>query len=66
MGCGASVPGICKRMRLAINRHLMLGLFEFEAQFLRYPPGGFYLRHVDARGGAVVLMLRSSRTLTLA
>ena len=41
-----------ERMRLAINRRLMLGLFEFEAQFLYYPPGGFYRRHVDALVGA--------------
>jgi SM-20-related protein len=40
-----------ERLRLAINRHLMLGLFEFEAQFLHYPPGGFYRRHVDALHG---------------
>lgn len=38
-------------MRLAINRRLMLGLFEFEAQFLLYPPGGFYRRHSDALHG---------------
>jgi SM-20-related protein len=40
-----------ERVRLAINRRLMLGLFEFEAQFLHYPPGGFYRRHVDALQG---------------
>jgi len=40
-----------ERMRLAINRRLFLGLFEFEAQFLRYPPGGFYRRHIDALHG---------------
>jgi SM-20-related protein len=42
---------IAERLRLAINRHLMLGLFEFEAQFLHYPPGGFYRRHIDALHG---------------
>ncbi|MEQ1696027.1 MAG: 2OG-Fe(II) oxygenase [Hyphomicrobiaceae bacterium] len=40
-----------ERVRLVINRRLMLGLFEFEAQFLHYPPGGFYRRHVDALRG---------------
>ncbi len=40
-----------ERMRLAINRRLFLGLFEFEAQFLHYPPGGFYRRHIDALHG---------------
>lgn len=37
-----------ERVRLMINRQLMLGLFDFEAQFLHYPPGGYYRRHVDA------------------
>lgn len=31
---------------------LFLGLFEFEAQYLVYPPGGFYARHVDSLAGA--------------
>ena len=34
-------------LRRALNRRLYLGLFEFEAQFLLYPPGGFYARHVE-------------------
>ena len=42
---------LAERMRLAINRQLMLGLFDFEAQFLHYPPGGFYKRHIDALHG---------------
>jgi SM-20-related protein len=40
-----------ERIRLAINSRLFLGLFEFEAQFLHYPPGGFYRRHIDALQG---------------
>jgi SM-20-related protein len=40
-----------ERLRLAINRRLMLGLFDFEAQFLHYPTGGFYRRHIDALQG---------------
>jgi SM-20-related protein len=40
-----------ERMRLAMNRRLFLGLFEFEAQFLHYRPGGFYRRHIDALYG---------------
>ena len=40
-----------ERLRLAINRRLMLGLFEFEAQFLFYPPNGFYRRHLDSLRG---------------
>jgi len=43
---------IAEALRVALNRHLYLGLFEFEAQFLTYPPGGFYARHVDCLAGA--------------
>jgi len=35
-------------LRLSLNRALFLGLFEFEAHFAVYPPGGFYARHLDA------------------
>jgi SM-20-related protein len=39
-------------LRQTINRHLFLGLFEFEAHYASYPAGGFYRRHLDAfRGG---------------
>ncbi|HBH43439.1 MAG TPA: 2OG-Fe(II) oxygenase [Hyphomonas atlantica] len=38
--------------RQALNRHLMLGLFEFEACFAVYPEGGFYDRHLDSFEGA--------------
>lgn len=38
---------ICENMRLALNRTLQLGLFEFESQFARYPVGARYVRHVD-------------------
>lgn len=43
---------IAESLRLAINRRLFLGLFEFEAQLLSYPPGGFYARHLDSLAGA--------------
>lgn len=43
---------LAEQLRLAINRQLYLGLFEFEAQFLTYPPGGFYERHLDSLAGA--------------
>lgn len=39
---------VCEELRLAVNRALFLGLFEFEAHFAHYPPGGFYARHLDA------------------
>lgn len=50
-------------LRAALNRELMLGLFELEAHFALYPPGAFYGRHVDrfrdddARVLSVVLYL---------
>ena len=43
---------LAERLRLEINRQLYLGLFEFEAQFLTYPPGGFYQRHLDSLAGS--------------
>jgi SM-20-related protein len=38
-------------LREQINRELFLGLFDLEAHFALYPPGGFYRRHVDAFRG---------------
>lgn len=35
-------------LRQSINRHWFLGLFDIEAHFAHYPPGGFYRRHRDA------------------
>jgi SM-20-related protein len=34
-------------LRLAVNRRLYLGLFEYEGHFAVYPPGAFYRRHLD-------------------
>ena len=31
-----------EQLRLALNRELQLGLFEFECHFSRYAPGAFY------------------------
>lgn len=45
-------------LRLAINRRLFLGLFDYEAHYAHYPPGAFYKRHVDAFHG------ESNRVLT--
>ena len=36
-----------EQLRLALNRTLQLGLFEFESHFANYPAGAFYARHVD-------------------
>ncbi|MDX1571720.1 MAG: 2OG-Fe(II) oxygenase [Xanthomonadales bacterium] len=40
-----------ERLRLAINRELFLGLFEYECHFARYPVGRFYRTHLDAFRG---------------
>lgn len=34
-------------LRTAMNQSLYLGLEDFECHFAMYPPGAFYLRHVD-------------------
>ncbi|HWH47386.1 MAG TPA: 2OG-Fe(II) oxygenase [Burkholderiales bacterium] len=36
-----------EQLRLALNRELQLGLFEFECHFSRYAPGAFYRKHLD-------------------
>jgi SM-20-related protein len=38
-------------LRLALNRSLFLGLFEFEGHLAVYPPGSFYRRHLDCFQG---------------
>lgn len=48
----AAFLALAEHLRVAINCRLFLGLFEFEAQFLTYPPGGFYKRHLDSLRGA--------------
>jgi len=44
--------GIAEQLRIAINRRLFLGLFDFECNFIAYPTGGFYGRHLDSLAGA--------------
>ncbi len=34
-------------LRAELNRELFLGLTSFEAHYAHYPPGAFYLKHVD-------------------
>jgi SM-20-related protein len=34
-------------LRLAINRTLLLGLFDFEGHLAVYPPGSYYRKHLD-------------------
>lgn len=38
-------------LRLTLNRHLFLGLFDYECHYARYPAGAFYRRHLDAFRG---------------
>ncbi|MGK7297267.1 MAG: 2OG-Fe(II) oxygenase [Candidatus Wenzhouxiangella sp. M2_3B_020] len=47
----------CGRLRLALNRRLFLGLFEFEAHLALYPEGAFYRRHHDSFRGAANRMV---------
>lgn len=39
--------GLMDSLREALNRGLFLGLEDFESHFAMYPPGAFYLKHVD-------------------
>jgi SM-20-related protein len=38
-------------LRQQVNRHLFLGLFDYECHYAHYPAGSFYQRHVDAFKG---------------
>ena len=40
-----------ERLRLALNRRLFIGLFDYECHFACYPTGAFYRRHRDAFRG---------------
>lgn len=35
-------------LRLYINKHLFLGLYDYECMFAHYPAGAFYKKHLDA------------------
>ena len=48
----AQFLALAEDLGIALNRNLMLGLFEFESQFLIYDAGGFYARHLDSFRGA--------------
>ena len=38
---------LVEEIRMGINQRCYLGLRSFEAHFAMYPPGSFYLRHLD-------------------
>ncbi|PSV43427.1 MULTISPECIES: 2OG-Fe(II) oxygenase [unclassified Photobacterium] len=51
---GEPVANFLKRMneiRLEVNRHFFLGLFEYEAHFAKYEHGDFYQKHLDCFRG---------------
>jgi SM-20-related protein len=43
----AAALALLERVRVACNRELTLGLFEFEGHFALYPAGAAYARHRD-------------------
>lgn len=53
-----------EQLRLALNRELFLGLFEFEAHYAHYPPGGRYRKHSDSFRGAANRLVSAVAYLT--
>lgn len=53
-----------ERLRLALNRELFLGLFEFEAHYAHYPPGALYKKHYDSFRGAANRIVSTVAYLT--
>ncbi|WP_105213307.1 MULTISPECIES: 2OG-Fe(II) oxygenase [unclassified Pseudoalteromonas] len=49
---------VMEALRLTVNRHFYLGLFDYECHFAYYQAGDFYKKHYDAFKG------RSNRVLT--
>jgi len=39
---------LTEHLRLALNRDMRLGLFEFEGHLAHYPVGAFYRKHLDS------------------
>ncbi len=54
----AAYIGQMAEFRLAINRRLFMGLFDYESHYAFYAPGAFYKKHFDAFKG------QSNRVLT--
>lgn len=53
-----------EQLRLSLNRELFLGLFEFEAHYAHYPPGGLYRKHLDSFQGAANRIISTVTYLT--
>jgi SM-20-related protein len=49
-----------EELRLQLNRDALLGLFELELHYAKYPPGASYARHIDQPRGS------AARTLSMA
>ena len=49
---------IMEELRIMVNRHLYLGLFDYECHYAKYEQGDFYKKHLDAFKG------RSNRIFT--
>ncbi len=47
----AKYLALLEELRMAINRELFLGLFEYEGHFAVYPSGAFYKAHLDRHKG---------------
>lgn len=43
---------LMEELRLQLNEHCFLGLFDFESHFALYPMGGFYKAHRDQHANA--------------
>ncbi len=41
-----------EQLRKVLNRHLFLGLFDYECHYAFYPVGAFYRKHLDAFRGS--------------
>ncbi|GGD56081.1 2OG-Fe(II) oxygenase [Lacimicrobium alkaliphilum] len=42
---------LMEELRMALNRRLFMGLFDYECHFAHYGPGDFYKKHLDAFKG---------------
>jgi SM-20-related protein len=52
LAADAAYLALMESLRVALNRRLFLGLFDYESHYARYAPGAFYDRHLDAFAGA--------------
>ena len=56
---------LLERMRLDLNRSLLLGLLDLELHYASFPPGARYARHVDQPEGTQLRRLSFSLYLNL-